>query len=127
MNWAEIGTQIILAIIGVVFSGLGVMFTYLINKYIKNDKVKAIINSLHELVHNSVLEVYQTYVEALKKDGMFDKAAQEYALNRCLEIINTNMPADVKQWLDENIGDITAYLQSLIEAQIATLKNNARK
>ena len=31
MNWSEIGTQVILGIIGVVISGLGALITYLIN------------------------------------------------------------------------------------------------
>ena len=37
MNWNEIGTQVILSVLGVVISGLGIAFTYVINKYIKND------------------------------------------------------------------------------------------
>ena len=126
MNWSEIGTQIILGIIGVVISGLGVFVTYLINKYIKNDKLKSIINSLNELVKNSVLEIYQTYVEALKKDGMFNKEEQKIALNKCLEKIYVNMPEEVAKWLNENVSDIEQYLKSLIEANIGLLKNNAK-
>ncbi len=126
MDWAEIGTQVILGIIGIVISGLGALITFLINKYIKNDKLKSIINSLNDLVKNSVLEIYQTYVEALKKDGMFDKEAQEIALNKCLELINKNMPSDVKKWLDDNFDDATSYLKSLIESTIGLLKNNSK-
>ena len=126
MDWSEIGTQIILSIMGVVISGLGVFVTYLINKYIKNDKLKSIINSLNELIKNSVLEVYQTYVEALKKDGVFNKEAQQNALNKCMKLINENMTQEVRKWLDENHSNMEAYLKSLIEAQIALLKNNAK-
>ena len=125
MNWSEIGTQVILGIIGVVISGLGALITYLINKYIKDDKLKTIINSFNELVKNSVLEIYQTYVEALKKDGMFDKIAQKNAQNKCLELIKTNMSADVKKWLEENYTDIDTYLKSKIEATIGLLKNTS--
>lgn len=122
MNWAEIGTQIIIAVIGVVVSGLGTLITYLINKYVKNDKLKTVLNSLHELVKDSVLEIQQTYVEALKKDGMFDAEAQKEALERCLLVIKTNMPKDIKAWLDANVSDIEAYLKTLIEATISGLK-----
>ena len=87
MNWAEIGTQIITGIIGVLIAGLGTLITVLINKYVKNDKLKTILNSLNETVRNAVSEVYQTYVEALKKDGMFDAEAQKEALNKALIII----------------------------------------
>lgn len=127
MNWSEIGTEIIVAIIGVIISGLGGLITYLINKYVKNDKLKTILNSLHELVKDSVLEIQQTYVEALKKDGMFNAEAQKEALERCLLVIKTNMPKDVKAWLDANVGDLEAYLKTLIESTIGSLKISGGK
>ena len=88
-------------------------------KYIKNDQLKTILNSLHELVRNAVLEIQQTYVDALKKGGIFDEKAQKEALARCLEVINTNMPKEIKTWLDANVSNIEEYLKGLIEAQIA--------
>ena len=124
MNWAEIGTQVIVGIIGVLLTGLGTLITFLINKYIKNDKLKTILSSLNETVRNAVSEVYQTYVEALKKDGMFDAEAQKEALSRALEIIKTNLPSDVIAWVQDNYTDIDAYFKSLIEAAIGLLKNS---
>lgn len=126
MNWAEIGTQIIVGIIGVLLTGLGTLITFLINKYIKNDKLKTILSSLNETVRNAVSEVYQTYVEALKKDGMFDAEKQKEALNKALEIIKTNLPTDVMNWVKENYSDIDSYLKSQIEAAIGLLKNCAK-
>ena len=127
MNWAEIGTQIIVGIIGILLTGLGTLITFLINKYIKNDKLKTILSSLNETVRNAVSEVYQTYVEALKKDGMFDAEKQKEALNKALEIIKTNLPTDVMNWVKENYSDIDSYLKSLIEAAIGLLKNSGSK
>lgn len=122
MNWSEIGTEIILSIIGLVVSGLGALITYLINKYIKNEQLKTILNSLNELVKASVATIQQTYVDELKKGGMFDKEAQKQALERCLELIKANMPNDISNWLKSNYSDIEAYLKSLIEAQVSLLK-----
>ncbi len=127
MNWAEIGTQIIVGIIGVLLTGLGTLITFLINKYIKNDKLKTILSSLNETVRNAVSEVYQTYVEALKKDGMFDAEKQKEALNKALEIIKTNLPKDVMKWVQENYSDIDSYFKSQIEAVIGLLKNCGSK
>ena len=126
MDWNGIATEIILGIVGLVMSALGILITYLINKYIKNDELKGIVNSLNELVKNSVLEIYQTYVEALKKGGIFDEQSQNEALERCLALINRNMPEKVHAWLEANYGDIEAYLKSLIEAQIGLLKNQSK-
>lgn len=126
MNWGEIGTQLIIGIIGVIISGLGIVVTYLINKYVNDAKLKNLLNSLYTLVQNSVLEVYQTYVEALKKAGKFDAEAQKQALNKCLELIKVNMPKELENWLKANYSDVESYLKSLIEAQIGLLKNNAK-
>ena len=126
MNWGEIGTQLIIGIIGVIISGLGIVVTYLINKYVNDAKLKNLLNSLYTLVQNSVLEVYQTYVEALKKAGKFDAEAQKQALNKCLEIIKVNMPKELESWLKANYSDVESYLKSLIEAQIGLLKKYAK-
>ena len=127
MSWEQIGTEIIIGIVGLIFSALGILVTYLINKYVKNDKLKTILNSLHELVKDSVLEIQQTYVETLKKDGMFNAEAQKEALERCLLVIKTNMPKDVKAWLDANVGDLEAYLKTLIESTIGSFKISGGK
>ena len=73
MNWNEIGTQLIIAIGSILISGAGLLVTYFINKFIKNDKLKRLMNELNVLVQNSVNEVYQTYVDDLKKGGVFHK------------------------------------------------------
>ena len=127
MDWAEIGTQIILGIIGVLITGLGTLITFLINKYVKNDKLKTILSSLNETVRNAASEVYQTYVEALKDKDMFTEEAQKEALEKALVIIKNNLPTDVMNWVKENYSDIDAYFKSLIEAAIGLLKNTGTK
>jgi hypothetical protein len=122
MDWNEIFTQIILGVVGIVISALGTLMTYWIAKKVKDDKAREILLSLNKLVQDSVLEIYQTYVEALKKGGMFDANAQKEALERCLSVINTNMPSNVKTWLEANYDDVEAYLKTLIEAQVALMK-----
>ena len=127
MDWAEIGTQVILGIIGVLITGLGTLITYVINKYVKDAKLKNILSSLSEVAKNAASEVYQTYVEALKDKNMFTKEAQEEALNKALQIIKNNLPSEVMQWVTENYADIDAYFKSLIESAIGLLKNSGKK
>lgn len=122
MNWNEIGTQVILGIIGVLISGLGIIITYLINKYIKNAELKQIMNSLSDLVRNAVLEIQQIYVDEMKCKNIFDKEAQKLAIERCLETIKANMPKKVEEWLKSNYSDIEGYLRTLVEAQVKLLK-----
>ena len=123
MNWNEIGTQFIIAIGSILISGAGLLVTYFINKFIKNDKLKRLMNELNVLVQNSVNEVYQTYVDDLKKGGVFNKECQKEALTKALELMRNNMSADLSKWLNENPTNVTEYLKGLIEAQIGLLKN----
>lgn len=127
MDWAEIGTQIILGLLGLVLSGLGILSTYLINRFIKNDKVKGYVNDLNNIVKECVQEVYQTYVEELKKTNAFNKESQREALLLCLEKVMLKLPTDLKKWLDENQVDLKDYLITLIESTIYSLKATNKK
>ena len=122
MNWNEIGTQLIIGIIGFVISALGIFVTYLINKWVKNDELKQIMTSLYQLVESAVLDVQQTYVDEMKKHNMFDYEAQKLAVEKSLKVIKANMPMKVESWLKSNYIDIDNYLRTLIEAQVKTLK-----
>ena len=127
MNWNEIGTQLIIGIVGIVVSGLGVYVTYLINKWVKDGELKSIITSLNQVVQQSVLTIYQTYVEELKCKNEFTLEAQKQALECCLDLIKANLPIKVEEWLKSNYMDIERYLKSLIEAQIGLFKNGGKK
>ena len=122
MNWENILNEAVLGLIGIVISALGALVSYWIAKKAKDEKLKGILNSLHEVVRNAVLETYQTYVEELKDKDVFDKEAQKKALTRALNIIETNLSEEVKTWLKTNYGNVQEYLKGLIEAQIALLK-----
>jgi len=122
MNWNEIGTQLIIGIIGVVISALGIFVTYLINKWVKNDELKQIMTSLYQLVESAVLDIQQTYVDEMKKNNMFDYEAQKIAVEKSLKVIKANMPIKVESWLKSNYIDIDNYLRTLIEAQVKSLK-----
>lgn len=126
MNWNEIATQVILGIIGVLITGLGSLLTYIINKYVKNEKGKTIADSFKQLVMTNVQSTYQTYVEALKKEGKFDKDAQENALSRCVDNVKKTMPDAVKKWLGSNYQDITEVIKQMIESCIKESKDNGK-
>lgn len=122
MNWNQIGTEVIIMIIGVVVTTIGSIITYLINKLIKDERLKRIANSLNDLVRNSVLTTQQTYVDELKKNNMWDVESQKKALAKSLNLIKTNMSSEVESWLKSNVVDTEDYLKSLIEAQVQAIK-----
>ena len=125
MDWGSIGTQIIIAVIGIVMTALGSIVTYLINKYVKDEKLKNMLISLDNLLQNCVTEIQQTYVDSLKKQGKFDSDAQKKALETCLDKAKQTMTIEMWNWLCENYQDPDSYLRSRIESIIGRFKFTA--
>lgn len=124
MNWGEIGTQVILGIVGAILSGLGAVITYAVNKYVKNKDNQLKATQLTELVNQNVLDVYQTYVESLKAKNMFTAEAQKEALERCVEQIKDNLGGNLTKYIQTLTGDTSGFIRILVESAIATIKNN---
>ena len=77
------------------------------------------------IVINAVRSVFQTYVEALKKEGSFNKDAQIIALNKAKDIALTQMTDEVKEYLVTTYGSLDSWLDTNIEATINILKNKS--
>ena len=71
--------------------------------------------------------MFQTYVEALKKEGSFNKDAQLIALNKTKDIVPAQLSDDIKNYINKNFGDINTWINTQIEASINTLKNTSSK
>ena len=63
----------------------------------------------------------------VKKDGKFDKEAQEEAKRRAICIINGQLTKDMKKFITENFGDIEEWIGKKIEAVIYNLKNQQKE
>jgi len=126
MDWNGILYEVIIGVIGLLLTAIGTIIATAINKHVSNENLKITLNSLHDLIRNSVLQTYQTYVQELKDKDMFDVEAQKTALSACLHLIKTNMSNNVLEWLTANVRDVDDYLKGLIEAQIGALKNSGK-
>lgn len=119
--------NIILSCISIVLTGLlgwGVTaLTAFLNTKIKDKRIAGYLTSLTNIVTTSVKETYQTYVEALKKEGRFDADAQKKALDETLAKIKTELPVNIANYVTETFGDLDKYITSLIESTIYSLKN----
>lgn len=118
--------NIIWSAIGVVITGLvtwGVAtFTTWINGKISDKKAANYLATIMNLVGMSVQEIYQTYVEALKKEGKFGPEQQKIAFETCLKKIKTKLAPDLIDYITKNFGDVDEYLKSLIESNIYSNK-----
>ena len=112
-------TSIVLPLISIA----GAKLIQFINSKIKNNKAADLLTTATTLVMNAVRAVFQTYVEALKKEGSFNKDAQIIALNKAKDIALTQMTDEVKDYLVTTYGSLDSWLDTNIEATINILKN----
>ena len=105
----------------------GVLVAYVV-KYIntKGNEIAANVDSelaskyivmLTTTIADCVVATNQTYVEALKKEGKFDKDAQAKAFQMTYDAVMNILTDDAKEYLANFYGDLTLYLTKRIEAE----------
>lgn len=125
MNWLELLYEILEVCI---IPLLGVLTVYAV-KFIKtksdeiatksdNDLAKKYVSLLSNTISDCVIATNQTYVEALKKDNAFTKEAQEEAFKLTYDAVMNVLSDDAKIYLTNLYGDLTAYIQTKIEAEV---------
>lgn len=87
-----------------------------------NQTAQKYIAEIGEAVSTSVLYVSQTYVDALKQSGSFTIENQQEALGLAYQKAQQLLTADASRFIKEAYGDINAYLQAKIEAEIKRIK-----
>ena len=106
----------------------GVLVAYVV-KYInaKGNEIAANVDSelaskyivmLTTTIADCVVATNQTYVEALKKEGKFDKDAQAKAFQMTYDAVMDILTDDAKEYLANFYGDLTLYLTKRIEAEV---------
>ena len=107
---------------------LGVLTTFLV-KYINakmktladatnDEKQKKYIEMLNNTITDCVIATTQTYVETLKKQGKFDKEAQEQALLMTFNAVSGLLTKESKKYLNEAIEDLDLYIKQKIESEV---------
>lgn len=89
---------------------------------IKNEKIASYLNNVTGVLVDSVLEVEQTYVDQLKKEGQFTPEAQKIAKEKALEIANNLITVEGKKVINDLYGDFESYAMTKIEAIIKERK-----
>ena len=118
--------DVILIIVGTVGTGLATWLTTVIitwlNSKIKNNKLARWSTAVTKIIMEAVQSVFQTYVEALKKEGKFTEAEQRIANEKALFIIKSQLTDELIKYIKENFGDMEVFLKEQIEAMIYQLK-----
>ena len=112
-------TSIVLPLLSIA----GAKLVQLINSKISNNKAANFLSTATTIIINAVRSVFQTYVEALKKEDKFDEASQKLALLKARDIVLNQMTDDVKNYITSTYGDLDTWINTNIEATINILKN----
>lgn len=129
MDWLVILQQIFeVAIIPLLGLATSVLIVFLKKKAGEvQEKINSNIYSkyfglLTETVLTCVQATTQTYVDALKKEGRFDKEAQKKAFEMTYQAIMSTLKDDAKIYLKEILGDLDLYITNLIESMVLETK-----
>ena len=118
--------QILIAAVSVIVTGLAswgvATFTTWISSKMKDKKMAKILSDIFQIITDVVMEIFQTYVEALKKEGKFDVAAQKMAKDRAMEKIIARLSDTMRNYISEHYGDIRNWISEQIEVAIYQLK-----
>ena len=123
MDWVSVVTPIAMAIVTALVSWGLTLLTRLINNKVNNETAQKYLNNAIDVVNNAVKTTYQTYVQALKETGTFDKDAQLAALEKAKYAALSQLSVDTKNYITEAFGDIDKWLETKIESSIYDLKN----
>lgn len=86
---------------------------------------KELLTEVTEAVTTAVTYTSQTYVDTLKKDGIFNKEAQVEALQKAKDKALALLSESAKDVLAQIYGNLDDYLETMIEAQVRVQKQDA--
>lgn len=94
---------------------------------IDNENLNKYITIATDAISMAVLTVSQTYVDELKRQGKFDKQAQEVAKQMAIDKAKSLITEEAKNAVTLLYGDFEAYLNSQIEALVRENKIEVNK
>ena len=83
-----------------------------------DEKQKKYIEMLNSTITDCVIATTQTYVDTLKKQGKFDKEAQEQAFLMTFNAVSGLLTEESKKYLNEAIEDLDLYIKQKIESEV---------
>lgn len=99
----------------------------LVNTKVKNEKARELLGAATSAVTSCVKATFQTYVESIKGTDAWTKDAQIIALRKAADTAKAQMSEEVRAYIAANFGDVDAWVENSIEAEIYTLKNGTIK
>ncbi len=127
MDWQDIVIEIAVIILTALGSWVLAKVKTLVNTKVKNEKARELLGAATSAVTSSVKATFQTYVESIKGTDAWTKDAQINAPRMAADAAKAQMSEEVRAYIAANFGDVDAWVENSIEAEIYTLKNGTIK
>lgn len=124
MDWETVLAEVIAILAKAIVVTCVPYIVKLAKEKIHNDRINKYIDMAGDIVNQCVDYVNQTYVDALKEEGKFDKAAQREAFEMCKDRVLYILNENAKQAVIEMFGDFNCWLESAIECSVRTSVNH---
>ena len=108
-------TEVIIAILGLIITGVLVPW---INSKTKNEKYHKIVSEIGNVVAGAVDSVGKTYVDDLKRSGVMTDAQKAKALSDAMQLTMNNLSKQAISYFHANEIDIDTYVKTQIEAYL---------
>ena len=105
--------------------GITLLANYLskiIKEKIKNQSVATTLETVSNIVFESVNTISQTYVDDIKKQNLFDKTAQKTAFEKAYQTAYSMLTEKTKKVIKETFGSVEEYLTVKIESAVKQTK-----
>ena len=129
MDWLDILEKVFeIAIFPAITAAAAYFITWIhakkqdLEKKTKDATTKKYLDMLEQTIVDCVLATKQTYVEALKKEGIFTAEAQKTAFQRTYDAVVATITDDAQKYLDEAVKDLSTFITNKIEAQVSVTK-----
>lgn len=123
MDWQSIVVPIAVTAATALISWGLTLLTALVKGKIGDETAAKYLTGAIGIVDGAVKATYQTYVQALKESGDFDKEAQLAALEKAKYAALAQLSEDAKEYIRALYGDLDKWLETQIESRLYELKN----
>lgn len=113
---------IIMTVFCAAIVGVGGIIAGSIREIAASKTTNSILLEIADVVADVVESISQTYVDSLKASGNFDEDAQKEALKRAVSSCVVLLSQAAKDYITEVSGDMNAYLETKIEAEVRRQK-----
>ena len=121
MNWSDLLYIVITVAVGLLSTVATIWIKQkmrLAQQNARSEEEMKYLGMLESTIANCVLTTNQTFVANLKKEDMFNEAAQKAAFSMTYQAVMNTLSADAQKFLNEAYKDVPTLITQMIEAQI---------